>query len=458
MGEDLVGRPAVELAGLVRAGEIDPVDLLTAHFDAITERDDRIRSFQGFRRGPAFEDARELERRIRLDDPDLGPLPLAGVPIAIKDELDVAGLPTRKGSLATSPRPASEDAEVVRRLRDAGAIVVGKTRVPEFFLWAFTESAAFGATHNPWDPALSPGGSSGGSAAAVAAGMTPLALGSDGLGSIRIPAAACGLFGIKPGDGAVPRTDFTSDWGGMAEWGPLATTVADAALMLDVLADRTDLRDPAEPRTQLRIAVSEKPMVPVPVAGEMTAAVARTATELRDAGHTVAAADPPIPAWAAFAIEKRRKEGLLVDLDAAPGDQVELRTRSEARLARALRSVARADPDEVRRFRRSVEGFFAEHDLLLTPSIPKRIGEVGENDGRGFVGTYVRQLPYATFMGQWNLAGYPAASVPAGLDRDGIPIGVQLVAPRGGEGLLLSVARQLEARRPWPRHAPDGAG
>lgn len=456
MGEGLVGRTAVELAALVRAGEVDPVDLLTAHFDAITERDDRIRSFQCLRRGPAFEEARELERRIRLDDPDLGQLPLAGVPIAIKDELDVAGLPTRKGSLATSSRPAPRDAEVVRRLRDAGAIIVGKTRVPEFFLWAYTESLAFGATHNPWNLDRSPGGSSGGSAAAVAAGMVPLALGSDGLGSIRIPAAACGLFGIKPGDGLVPRTDFTSDWRGMSEWGPLATTTEDAALMLDVLAGRADLRAPAEPEATLRIGVSTRPLVPVPVGDEHAAAMRRTATELRAAGHSVSTSDPPMPVWASLAMEKRRKQGLLDEIDAHPGEQIELSTRWEARLSRALLRVAPVDPDEVRRFRAALDPWFADHDLLLTPTIPKPIGAIGENEGRGFLGTYVRQLPYATFTGQWNLAGFPAMSVPAGLDRDGMPVGVQLVAPLGGEGLLLSVARQLEQRRPWPRHAPIG--
>ncbi len=455
MGEQLVGRPAVELAALVREGEVDPVELLTAHFDAITGRDDRIRSFQCFRRGPAFEEARELERRIRLDDPELGRLPLAGVPIAIKDNIDVAGLPTRNGSLATSPEPAERDAEMVRRLRAAGAIVVGKTRVPEFCLWAFTQSMAYGATHNPWDLRRTPGGSSGGSAAAVAAGMVPLALAADGMGSIRIPSAACGLFGIKPGEGIVPKADFGFDWYGMSEWGPVATTVADAALMLDVLGDRTDLRDPAEPPRPLRIAVSKKPSVPVGVGDELAAAVDRIAADLRAAGHAVTSADPPMTTAASLAITKRRMEGLLDEFDAAPRDVLEPRTRTEARIGRLLRRVAPVDPAEARAFAATMDGWFAERDLLLLPTIAKPIGVIGENHGHGFVATVLRQLPYTVFCSQWNLAGYPAASVPAGLDRDGMPIGVQLVAPRGAEGLLLSVARQLEQRQPWPRHAPD---
>lgn len=454
MGEELVGRTAVELAGLVRAKEVDPVGLLTAHFDAITERDDRIRSFQCFRRGAAFDEARELERRIRLDDPELGRLPLAGVPVAIKDNVDVGGLPTRNGSLATSPNPARRDAEMVDRLRGAGAIVVGKTRVSEFSLWAFTETMAFGATHNPWDLHRTPGGSSGGSAAAVAGGMVPVALAGDGMGSIRIPAAACGLFGIKPGDGVVPKADIVSDWCGMSEWGPVATTVADAALMLDVLAGRSDLRDPTEPDGPLRVAVSVEPAVPVPVDPELIAAVGRTATELSAAGHTVTREDPPLTNAAAFAIVKRRTAGLLEEFEDAPRDAIEPRTRTEVRLGRLLRRLTPVDTQEAERFRGLADRWFTDHDVLLTPTIAKPIGHLGENHGHGYVTTTVRQAPYTVFCSQWNLAGYPTVSIPAGLDRDGMPIGVQLVAPRGGERLLLSIARQLELRHPWPRHAP----
>lgn len=456
MGEELVGRTAVELAGLVRAGEVDPVELLTAHFDAITERDERVRSFQCFRRGEAFQEARELERRIRLDDPDLGPVPLAGVPVAIKDNVDVGGLPTRNGSLATSPTATRQDAEMVDRLRGAGAIVVGKTRVPEFCLWATTESMAFGATHNPWDLHRSPGGSSGGSAAAVAGGMVPVALAADGMGSIRIPAAACGLFGIKPGQGVVPKADVVSDWYGLSEWGPVATTVSDAALMLDVLAGRSDLRDPREPDGPLRIALSAQPAVPVPVDAELIAAAGRTAAELSAAGHTVRREDPPLTNAAAFAVTKRRTAGLLAEVEEAPNDVLEPRTRTEVRLGRLIRRYSPVDPQEAERFRSLTDAWFSEHDVLLTPTIAKPIGHVGEDHGHGYVATVVRQTPYSVFCTPWNLAGYPTVSVPAGLDRDGMPIGVQLVAPRGEEGLLLSVARQLELRCPWPRHAPRG--
>lgn len=455
MVDELVGRTAIELAGLVRSRDVDPVDVLTAHLDAISERDDRVRAFQCFRRGPAFEEARELERRIRLEDEDLGRLPLAGVPVAIKDNVDVEGLPTRNGSHATSSRPAERDVEMVRRLKDAGAIIVGKTRVPEFCLWAFTESLAYGTTHNPWDLRHTPGGSSGGSTAAVAANMVPLALAADGMGSIRIPSAACGLFGIKPGADVVPKDGVPHDWYGLSEWGPVATTVADAALMLDVLAGRSDLRGLEAPDRALRIAVSKKPSVPVPVHEELAAAVDRTARELQALGHNTQQADPPVPARAAMAITKRRLEGLLDEFEEAERSTVEPRTRVEIRLARVSRRVSPVDRQEAERFRALVDAWFADHDLLLLPTIAKPPALVGENHGRGFTATTAQQAPYTVFCSQWNLAGYPAASIPAGLTEAGLPIGVQLVAPRGGEGLVLSVAAQLEARRPWPRHAPS---
>ncbi|MBW3561887.1 MAG: amidase [Actinobacteria bacterium] len=455
MVDELVGRTAIELAGLVRSREVDPVDVLTAHLDAITEHDDRVRAFQCFRRGPAFEEARELERRIRLEDEDLSRLPLAGVPIAIKDNVDVEGLPTRNGSHATSSRPAERDAEMVRRLKDAGAIIVGKTRVPEFCLWAFTESLAYGTTHNPWDLRYTPGGSSGGSAAAVSANMVPSALGSDGMGSIRIPSAACGLFGIKPGTGVVTKRGVPHDWYGLSEWGPVATTVADAALMLDVLAGRSDLRVPEPPERPLRVAVSRKPSVPVPVDEELASAVDRTARELRALGHHVRQADPPAPTGAALAITKRRIEGLLDEFEDGERGTVEPRTRVEIRLARVSRRVSPVDPQEADRFRALVDAWFADHDLLLLPTIAKQPALVGENHGRGFIATSAQQAAYTVFCSRWNLAGYPAASIPAGLSEDGLPIGVQLVAPRGGERVVLSVAAQLEARRPWPRHAPS---
>src|SRR5699024_10562525 len=192
---------------------------------------------------------------------DLAELPLAGVPVAIKDVLAVEGESVRFGSAATPQAPSTADDELVARLRRAGAVVVGITAVPELCIFPTTDST-FGITRNPWDRSRTPGGSSGGSGAAVASGMVPIAHGTDGLGSIRIPSANCGLVGIKPGRALLPAEDGAASWFGMSESGPLATTVADAALMLSVLADDPALADPA-PAPGLRIGVSADTPSPV---------------------------------------------------------------------------------------------------------------------------------------------------------------------------------------------------
>ena len=218
----------------------------------------------------------------------------------------VAGEPLRYGSLATSTVPTGQDHELVRRLRAAGAIVIGKTRVPELCIWGWTDSA-FGITRNPWDLDRTPGGSSGSGLAAVASAMVPLAHGSDGGGSIRIPAAACGLLGIKPGSGVIPGEPGHSGWCGLSSNGPLVTTVDDLALMLAVMADRPDLRKPARPSGALRIAVSVKPPIKSFDVDDAFAYAAReTGALLANAGHTVDDADPPYQRRTLLALSVRR--------------------------------------------------------------------------------------------------------------------------------------------------------
>src|SRR5438445_11031079 len=226
-------------------------------------------------------------------DPSRRNGPLAGVPVAVKDNVDVAGLPTRHGSAATPDRPAGADDELVRRLRAAGSVVLGKTRMPELAIWPFTESAAFGVTRNPWSPEHTAGGSSGGSAVAVATRMATLALGSDGGGSIRVPAACCGIFGFKPAPGLGPLAGGSeSHWLGLSAFGPLARTVDDAVLMVDVLAGRP-ARPARDPAPALRIAVSLRPIVPGSrIDPEVATVVEEVARRLREAGQTVVEADP----------------------------------------------------------------------------------------------------------------------------------------------------------------------
>ncbi len=239
------------IAAAVRAGELTARDATEAALARIAERDPAIGAFQVVRTEAALREADGVDQRA-----DRFSLPLAGVPIPIKDNVPVSGEPMRNGSLASDATPREFDHEIVRRLRRAGAVVVGLTRVPELCVFGATDSA-FGITRNPWQPAHTPGGSSGGAAAAVAAGMVPAAHGNDGMGSIRIPAACCGLVGIKAGLGVVPSGLGNGSWFDMAENGPLATTVADTAAVLAVLAARPELAEIAEPGA-LRVAVSTR--------------------------------------------------------------------------------------------------------------------------------------------------------------------------------------------------------
>jgi amidase len=449
-----VGLTAVGIAAAVRTGEAAPTEVLEEHLARIAALDQRVGAFRLLRTEEVRAEARALEARG-----DLGGLPLAGVPVAVKDNLDLAGVPTRNGSAATGQDPAAADDELVGRLRRAGALLVGKTNVPELSLWPFTESQAFGVARNPWNPDYTPGGSSGGSAAAVAAAMVPLALATDGGGSIRMPASNCGLVGLKPGPGVVPfPPDGASSWLGMSEFGPLATTVADLGLMLDALADGSGgdaYRAVAPPTTPLRVGVTAKPgAVGVRVDREVRAAMDATAEALRAAGHRVEAADPPWRNGDAAPFLHRAFLGCAEDADGLPFQALEPRTRAQARVGRLLRRTRPVPtgppPGVLARYR----AWFEDHDLLLTPTLATPPLRVGAYQGKGLARTVLGLIAYMPFCPPLNLVGFPAASVPAGLSRDGLPLGVQLAAAPGGERLLLSVARQLEALRPWPRHAP----
>src|SRR4051794_4071347 len=251
----VVGLPATEIAARVRAGELTAVDVVRAHLRHLVEGDPRLGAFRVVRTRAALAEAAAVDA-----SPRRAQLPLAGVPVAIKDNIAVAGEVATDGSAAHHPAPATADHPVVARLREAGAVVVGITRVPELCLYPATDGPGT-VTRNPWDTARSPAGSSGGSAAAVAAGIVPLAQGNDGMGSLRLPAAACGLVTLKPGSGVVPAEIGADSWSGMGENGVLATTVADLALGSAVLAGEppAELTAPTRP---LRVAVSTRSPLP----------------------------------------------------------------------------------------------------------------------------------------------------------------------------------------------------
>jgi amidase len=451
MGDRYVGETAVGIAAAVRSGRVSPTEVLEQHLERIAALDDRVGAFRLLRTEEVRAEARALEDRGDLDG-----LALAGVPVAIKDNVDLAGVPTRNGSAATSPEPAAADDELVRRLREAGALLVGKTNVPELCLWPFTESEAYGATRNPWSLDHTPGGSSGGSAAAVAAAMVPIALAADGGGSIRMPASNCGLVGLKPGHGVVPFPQTgVSTWARMSEFGPLATTVADLALALDVLAGGDRFRAVAPPERPLRVGVSAKPgAVGVKVDPRVRAVMDATADALAGAGHRVERVDPPWRNGDAAPFLQRVFHGCAEDADRMTWEALEPRTRAEARAGRLLRRARSAPDGPPRKVLARFQAWFADHDLLLSPTLAQPPLRIGAYQGKGLAGTLLGLTAYMPFPPPFNLVGFPAASVPAGATDDGLPLGVQLAAAPGGEALLLSVARQLETLRPWPRNAP----
>jgi amidase len=287
-----VGRPATEIAAAVRAGDITARAVVAEHVARIRAGNHRLGAFRVIREMRALAEADTVDAH-----PDRAVLPLAGVPLAVKDNTAVRGEVARSGSAATPGDPAAADHEVVRRLRAAGAVVVGLSSMPELGIFPMNDSV-FGVARNPWCPQRTPGGSSGGSAAAVAAGMVPLAQGNDGLGSLRIPAACCGLVGVKPGADVVPPP-FPDEgpWFGPAENGALATTVADASLLLAVLADRPEWAEVTVPDRRLRIAVSTSAGTGSPVHRDAKSAVRATAAVLADAGHQVWPDRGPTEGW-----------------------------------------------------------------------------------------------------------------------------------------------------------------
>lgn len=449
---DVTDLTAVAIAAEVQAGRISPVDILRRYLDQIDTLDGRIGAFQRVRHEQALAEAEALALRD-----DLHKLPLAGVPVAIKDNVDVAGEPTRLGSTATPWTARPTDHETVRRLRAAGAIIIGKTRVPELTVWATTDSV-YGITRNPWDLSRTAGGSSGGSAAAVASAMAPLALASDGLGSTRIPAANCGLIGLKPGPGVIPADIGVSNWLGLAEHGPIATTVADAALMLAMLADRPVLQDPAPPERRLRIAISTKTPLPgTRVDRAFRQATAEIGDLLAAAGHDVEPADPPYTIPLALDVVAYWCAAVAEEADAVDTARLERRTQRHAALGRVLERLGRVRPQERVRWQQRLAPFFTTYDLLLTPSLAAPPIDVGPWRQRSWLRNVYANASYAPFAAAWNFAGYPAAVVPAGQLEQHLPLSVQFVGAPGAEPLLLSVARQIETLRPWPRYAPIAA-
>jgi len=393
---------------------------------------------------------------------------LHGVPIAIKEEIDVAGTVTTFGGEA-NVTPAAADAEIVRRLREAGAVVVGKTTMPEFGAFPYTESASRGITRNPWDRSRTPGGSSGGTAVAVATGMVPVAIGGDGGGSIRIPSACCGLFGLKPQRGRVTTAPSPHLWWALGTAGPLTRSVRDSALVYDVIrgnvegdlyrAGGTDSFVEAAEREpgRLRIGWTTKPVTrgvrPDPI---HVRAVEDTARLLADLGHEVREVDPQYPDPTA-AFVPQFFAGIRYEAERVEHyDRLERRTRQTCRMGSwvtpRVRDWALRETEKVSAKANRV---FDEVDVLLTPAIAHRPPQVGRLDGVGTVGASLRAMPAIAYAALWNVAGNPAAAVPCGTAPDGLPVSVQLVGRTDDEATLFSLSAQVEKARPWPMWVGD---
>ncbi|WP_326718951.1 amidase family protein [Streptomyces sp. NBC_00243] len=439
-----VGRTAAEIAAAVREKRVTPREVVTEHLARIELLDARVGAFRALRAEAALAEADELATR------DLSALPLAGVPVAVKDNLPVRGESNRNGTAASSDTPADHDHVTVARLRAAGAVVVGLTNVPELCVFGTTDGV-HGIARNPWDTSRTAGGSSGGSAAAVAAGMVPIALGNDGMGSLRIPAANCGLVGLKPGHGTVPAGIGHGDWFGMSENGPLATTVEDARLMFAVLADTEAVRPSGTEARKVAVSV-RSPLVGVRVTRPYTAAAREAAELLAGAGHQVRRADPPYPLWLSTTSLAHWTAGTAVDAEGLDPRLLARRTRVHAAVGRRFVKGVR-EGDRREQLRRRLEPFFAEHDVLITPALARRGPAAAAWHKRGWLRNLLVNTNYSPLTPPWNLTGWPAMSVPFGTLPGGAPCAVQLVGRPGSELDLLALAGQLEELHPWRRTA-----
>jgi amidase len=455
-----------EQADLVAAGAVSSRELVDAALARIAATQPTLNAFRCVCPDAAREEADAVDRRVRAGERAA----LLGVPVAIKDDTDLAGETTPFGCAGPFERKA-EDAEVVRRLRAAGAVIVGKTTTPEFGQWPFSEGPAFGITRNPWSLDHTPGGSSGGAAAAVAGGLVAGAIGSDGAGSVRIPAAWTHLVGIKPQRGRVSTWPEPEPFNGLTVLGPLARTVHDAALLLDVLAGNRDgdPHRPAPPREpyvraarrdpgRLRIALSLRPPFTGPrprLHPHVRAAVERLARVLGDLGHYVTAAEPRYGLIGATFMP-RSMAGVREWARRVPDPALlDPRTRHNAAVGRVLGgpllALARAAE---RPLRHRVGRIFRRFDVVLAPTTAKPPPRAGLLDGLSGWATdklIVGACPYAW---PWNVLGWPGVNVPAGLTRDGLPIGAQLLGPAASEELLVSLAAQLEDDQRWYEQRP----
>jgi amidase len=461
-GDDqLVFSGPFELAELVRSRQLKPRELVELCLRRIETLDPRLNAFRVTLAEEALAAADAAEGSDGL---------LAGVPIAVKDDLPVKGQVTTKGSRTYGP-PAEQDAEAVRRLRAAGAIPIGITNVPELMIFPWTTTQANGVTRNPWDPSRTTGGSSGGSAAAVASGMVPCATASDGGGSIRIPAGACGLVGMKPTRGRVSTHPMGQGWLALSVYGALARTVRDSALLLDAMHGAIEGDADSAPRFEgsyveaaanapqrLRIAISKKvpPGLIAKISADQRGAWERTAKALEGLGHEVVERDP---AYGLFQLDFLQMwlRGIYEDAQTLPDQsQLEKTTRQMVWAGGRIVSERRRDkllakrPGTIER----LTALWNQVDILLTPGLAKTAIDAEGGFGKAAPLAIDMAGRFTPYTPVFNLTGQPAITIPAGMGSDGLPLCVQLVGRHGAEDVLYGLAGQLEAASPWADWRP----
>ncbi len=468
---DLMIKPVQELAALVRGGEIAAREVVSAALQRIDDLDPQLNAFVEVDADRALEAADAIEPGDER--------PFAGVPIAIKSNVPVAGLCTNFGSRFLTGHRPGHSAYLVRRLRDAGFVVVGTTNMPEFGILPTTEPRHSGATRNPWNLERTPGGSSGGAAAAVASGMLPVAHGNDGGGSLRIPAACCGLVGLKPSRGRVSRGPDLGD-SFLASDGVLTRTVSETAALLDVLAgyevgDATWAPRPVEPYStsvrrdpgRLRVAMTAANPLDVDVDPECVRGMHVAGELLSSLGHEVETAAPALPGGDSLGlfidvfgpqVSLGIMYGQLLAGREPEDDEIEPLSRVIFERAKQLSSISYLGAvAQLQAVARGIVAFFAEYDLLLTPALAERPVPIGEIDGCGEdpLADLTRSGRFTPFTSLFNVTGQPAISIPLGFGDDGLPTAAHLVAKPLGEDTLLQVAAQMEAALGRPPQIPQ---
>jgi aspartyl-tRNA(Asn)/glutamyl-tRNA(Gln) amidotransferase subunit A len=469
MAEELCWTPATELAALIRKKKVSPVEVLDAVLARIEKVNPRLNAFVLVTADSARRQARAAERA--LGRRSAAPGPLHGLPFSVKDLVVTRGVRTTFGTPLYRDNVPTEDAPMVERMKAAGAILLGKTNTPTFGWIGATHNLLFGPTRNPWNLARTPGGSSGGASAAAAAGLGPLHIGTDGGGSIRIPASMTGIFGFKASFGRIPVHPFSAAWS-LSHVGPMTRTVADAALMLNVCAGPDERDSTSLPAHKVDYVKA--------LAGGVKGLRMAWAPDL---GY-VQALDPEVRAVCARAVKAFREQGARVE-EVRPGWPSPQEAWEQvfcggiaARMAGYVERKDEIDPGLYRLIQGALSNpptryvqawfdrlawwqhpraFFEKYDLLLTPTIACPPFAVGLDNPTEIAGTPVPPYGWIPYTYPFNMTGQPAASVPAGFTRDGLPVGLQIVGRRFDDVSVLRASAVFERARPWSHHRPGGA-